>query len=79
MRKLIIIIITAITIVACGGNSDKKAKTENVKLLLDSISESTKMKSGNQQIEYDYLGVHPSSDQTLVYRTHTVSNNLCPY
>ena len=38
MRKLIIIIITAITIVACGGNSDKKAKTENVKLLLDSIS-----------------------------------------
>ena len=65
MRKLIIIIITAITIVACGGNSDKKAKTENVKLLLDSISESTKMKSGNQQIECEAEVFYPKDVESI--------------
>ena len=65
MRKLIIIIITAITIVACVGNSDKKAKTENVKLLLDSISESTKMKSGNQQIECEAEVFYPKDVESI--------------
>ncbi len=51
MRKLIIIVIAALSIVACSKNGDKNAKMENANLLLDSISESTKMKVGNQQIE----------------------------
>ena len=65
MRKLLMIVFVALSIVACGVNGDKKAKTENANLLLDSISESTKMKAGNQQIECEVELFYPKEVESI--------------
>lgn len=65
MRKLLIIVIAALSIVACDVNGDKKSEPKNGTLLLDSISESTKMKVGTQQIECEAELFYPKEIESI--------------